>query len=212
MYRKYDNERIYRHPNPIIRFVERRRVAAVLSQLRTRPDHKVLGAGSGEAYIERQIRARLVAALDLSEEAVHRAATNTHSIPRLHVVRGNVERLPFADHQFDKILCSEVIEHVLHPRLMLAEFNRVLKPDGKLVLSFPNEPLINFLKRLLLKLGLFEPFFPDVPADMTEEWHLRSFDLSRFHEVAYPEWEIERITGVPSRLLPIRYVVTCRRQ
>jgi len=45
--------------------------------------------------------------------------------------------LPFADNSFDKVICSEVLEHIPDYRAMLAEIDRVLKPDGLLAISVP---------------------------------------------------------------------------
>jgi len=44
---------------------------------------------------------------------------------------------PFPDQRFDGIICNQVLEHVFTPDLFLAEIHRVLKPDGKLLLSVP---------------------------------------------------------------------------
>jgi len=46
--------------------------------------------------------------------------------------------LPFGDAEFDYLFCIEVLEHVPNPFAGLAEFHRVLKPGGVLVLSVPN--------------------------------------------------------------------------
>ena len=45
--------------------------------------------------------------------------------------------LPFADGTFDKIICSEVLEHIPDYKGVLAEIKRVLKPNGLLGVSVP---------------------------------------------------------------------------
>jgi len=45
--------------------------------------------------------------------------------------------VPFPDDYFDTIICTQVLEHVPHPEAILAEFYRVLKTRGKLLLSVP---------------------------------------------------------------------------
>ena len=46
-------------------------------------------------------------------------------------------RLPFADSSFDKIICSEVLEHIENYSGVLLEIKRVLKPKGVLAISVP---------------------------------------------------------------------------
>ncbi len=45
--------------------------------------------------------------------------------------------LPFADNTFDKIICSEVLEHIPDYRAALREIERVLKPGGLFCASVP---------------------------------------------------------------------------
>ena len=54
------------------------------------------------------------------------------------VVRGAGEALPFRDNSFDLITSYNVIEHVQEPSQVLRESFRVLKPKGKIWLSFPD--------------------------------------------------------------------------
>jgi len=66
--------------------------------------------------------------------------------------------LPFKDCVFGKVFCSEVIEHVENPLLLLREIYRVLMPNGTLVLSTPNPYLwIRFLKEVFTGKPRVEP-------------------------------------------------------
>jgi SAM-dependent methyltransferase len=59
-------------------------------------------------------------------------------------VRARAEELPFATQSLEVILCLQVLEHVESPDAALAEFARVLKPGGRVLLSthgvFPYHP------------------------------------------------------------------------
>ncbi len=54
------------------------------------------------------------------------------------LTRADAMRLPFADNTFDKILMTEVLEHLPDEQAALREIRRVLKPGGTYVLSVPN--------------------------------------------------------------------------
>jgi len=49
----------------------------------------------------------------------------------------NALQLPFADNTFDKVICSEVLEHIPDYRGALREIERVLKPGGLFCASVP---------------------------------------------------------------------------
>jgi SAM-dependent methyltransferase len=53
-------------------------------------------------------------------------------------VRGDIQRLPFADGSFGLVSANVVIEHVEHPDALLAEIRRVLKPGGIFLFHTPN--------------------------------------------------------------------------
>ena len=55
------------------------------------------------------------------------------------VMQGDLTDLPFEENSFDTILLMEVIEHVTpaDAKLILDEINRVLRPNGYLVLTTP---------------------------------------------------------------------------
>ncbi len=45
--------------------------------------------------------------------------------------------IPVEDNSFDNIMCIEVLEHLPHPSKAIKEFSRILKPNGKLILTAP---------------------------------------------------------------------------
>lgn len=52
-------------------------------------------------------------------------------------VRGDAVRLPFPDGAFDRVIASEVLEHVPDDEAALAELTRVLRPGGVLAATVP---------------------------------------------------------------------------
>jgi len=92
-----------------------------------------VGCGTGQtaAYIAEQYGAD-VTAIDIHPimlaKAKDRFSSLTHPV---HLRRASVEALPFADGQFDIVLCESVLAFVSIPRA-LAEIYRVLKQNGVL--------------------------------------------------------------------------------
>lgn len=50
--------------------------------------------------------------------------------PKLKFSVADAHKLPFKDKFFDFVVCSETIEHVVEPKIVLHEISRVLKPGG----------------------------------------------------------------------------------
>lgn len=56
----------------------------------------------------------------------------------------DISDIPVPDDTFDAVLCSEVLEHVSEPGLVISELTRILKPDGTLILTVPSNCLRHF--------------------------------------------------------------------
>ena len=54
--------------------------------------------------------------------------------------------LPFADGEFDAVICLEGLEHLVNPVGLIAELCRVTRAGGEIVISTPN--VMNFYSRL----------------------------------------------------------------
>jgi SAM-dependent methyltransferase len=59
------------------------------------------------------------------------------SLPGIEYVAAKVERLPFADGEFDTVICTHVIEHILDYRQAIAELRRIAK--RQLIIVVPRE-------------------------------------------------------------------------
>jgi ubiquinone/menaquinone biosynthesis C-methylase UbiE len=72
------------------------------------------------------------AALDQSREMLRHART---AAPSTRLVQGDLERLPLRTNVADLLTLSFALHHLPAPRTALAEFRRVLRPRGRLVLA-----------------------------------------------------------------------------
>lgn len=56
----------------------------------------------------------------------------------------DITDIPIADESVDVILCTEVFEHISEPIKAITEFNRILKKNGKIILTAPVCSLTHF--------------------------------------------------------------------
>jgi ubiquinone/menaquinone biosynthesis C-methylase UbiE len=211
MVQRFDPDAYHtRSPLPI-RAIERLRVRVIRRLLDAAPETRVLEVGVGGGNVLERIRGRRVG-IDLSPYILHKAQARLGAAAAL--VRGDAMALPFADGAFDRVYCSEVLEHVLEPEAVVREMRRVLAPSGFAVVSVPNEALINRVKRIVFRLPLGRRLVGGGAADgdyrvsekMDDEWHLHEFDRARLEQAVAGPFVIDALVGVPSRLLPLRLV------
>jgi ubiquinone/menaquinone biosynthesis C-methylase UbiE len=208
---KYDLDRFHAHPSPIVRFVESRRIDVIFRLLGARPGDRVLEVGCGAGHLLARLPAGRPVGIDLAESLL--ARTTARLSGRALLAQGDAGDLPFATGSFDRVYCSEVLEHLVDPRAAVAEIGRVLKRGGVAVLSVPNEALINRAKALVRRLGLWRLVMRnadyEMPERMDDEWHLHTFDLPAFRALVPPTLTITRVVGVPAGGIALRWVMRC---
>jgi len=116
--------------------------------IKDNPKQKVLDVGCGDGYhlcvfnstddIRRNVRFYGIEKSELRVEFASRAC-NELSFTNIDFLVGSADDLPFPDNYFDIILCSDVIEHLLHPEKCFSEMNRVLKRGGVVIVTTPNK-------------------------------------------------------------------------
>jgi SAM-dependent methyltransferase len=103
-------------------------------------DLDVLDIASGEGYGSALLAqcARSVVGVDIDAESVAHA-NQRYGEPHCHFKQGQALALPIEDHSVDAVVCFETIEHLDNHDGLMAEFKRVLRPSGWLVLSSPDK-------------------------------------------------------------------------
>lgn len=104
-----------------------------------------LGCGEGRhvisAYLEQDVTAIGVdlslADLRTTQEKFQPFNQPDNSQRSFGLSVANALELPFADNTFDKVICSEVLEHIPDYKGALKEIERVLKPGGLFCASVP---------------------------------------------------------------------------
>lgn len=100
----------------------------------------VLDAACGEGYGAAMLAgsAASVTGVDISARAVEHARRR-YAADKLEFCEADCCALPFEDDRFDCVVSFETIEHLERQDDMLAEFRRVLKPAGFLLISSPDK-------------------------------------------------------------------------
>lgn len=127
-------------------------------RLGVKPADRVLDLGCGfgrHAYQAARLQAAVVALDAGAEEVAGVRATfgamveagELDPAARVGAVQGDGLRLPFADATFDRVIASEVLEHIADDRTAMAELARVLRPGGTMAVTVPRcgPELVNWL-------------------------------------------------------------------
>jgi ubiquinone/menaquinone biosynthesis C-methylase UbiE len=111
-----------------------------------------LGCGNGRHTIEAANWDCSIVAMDIDREELRRARYmfyadyNAGKLPGFaEFLRGDAEHLPFRDGAFDKIITTEVLEHVFDDERAMRELLRVLRPGGQIAISCPHHRAERFL-------------------------------------------------------------------
>jgi len=108
-----------------------------------------IGCGEGRHTITAYLKGEVMAVgLDLSLKDLETARSrgeqfkatvdNKGADPRsMHFLRGSALSLPFEDASVERVICSEVLEHIPDYQQVLSEITRILIPGGLFAVSVP---------------------------------------------------------------------------
>ena len=152
-----------------------------------RPGQRVLdlGCGAGRFVVALRDAGADPVGVELAEAALERARSNAPGADlRLLDADGS---LPLEHASVDLVWCSEVLEHVADTAYLLLEVRRVLRPDGRLLVTVPFHGRV---KGALIALARFDAHFDPLGQ------HLRFYTRtslaaalsSQFEEVRVRAW------------------------
>ncbi|MFT5697125.1 MAG: 2-polyprenyl-3-methyl-5-hydroxy-6-metoxy-1,4-benzoquinol methylase [Myxococcota bacterium] len=119
------------------------------------------------------------------------------------MTQGNIFQLPFADATYDRVICSEVMEHVHSYQDAAKELARVTKPGGRLAITIPTETS----EHLYLRMGdeYFESpgghiriFKPKELAIALSKAGLTTKGVGFAHGFHTPYWVLRSIMHLPN--------------
>jgi methionine biosynthesis protein MetW len=165
---------------------------------------KVLDLGCGDGavgeYLYKEKNAEVIAA-DFSKQALLVARERGLKTVILDVQK----KLPFDDNSFDMVFWGDNAEHLFNPQITLHEIYRVLRKEGRLIMSCPN---IGYWRYRLFH--LFTGSLPDTEWSGNAPWmwhHIRFFNIQIINKFLSSEnFEVKKIIGV-SRRLPDKVIL-----
>lgn len=143
-------ENLYHSKNPLVRYVHMQRLQMATKYFPDTDNLKVLDAGCGEGHLLAELHLKkphnTYYGVDVTEVALQKALGRC---PFATLTLNDVTALPFDNNFFDVVIATETLEHIIEYEKAIAELKRVLKPNGVLMVTFPNEILWTFARFLL---------------------------------------------------------------
>jgi methionine biosynthesis protein MetW len=161
----------------------------------------VLDVGCGDGAVAHFLKTQKlcqVYGVDFSHTALKRASRRG-----LPVVCGDLSTvLPIKSSSVDTVFFGDVIEHLYFPEVALKEIRRVIKPNGRLILSCPNMGYWRYRLQYLTT-GLF-PETEWIEPHLWNSEHIRFFNPKLLYDLlSFTGFTPKRFIGVSRRRLDL---------
>ncbi|MBI3103864.1 class I SAM-dependent methyltransferase [Candidatus Daviesbacteria bacterium] len=171
---------------------------------------KILDIGCGNGYylyLLNNLEVKVALTGVDSDDNALKSAREIVDNKNIKLLKADATKLPFKDLSFDKVLMSEVIEHIDAEEKALSEIKRVLKPGGLLVLTTCNidypffwDP-INWILQGLFNTHIRSGFWAGI-------WnhHIRLYKMDRLKKLIVKEgFMVEEIKPLTFWCIPFNH-------
>jgi SAM-dependent methyltransferase len=131
-----------------IRWIQERRLSIIREMVQSKPGLRILEVGSGGGHVLKMFREAKLTAVDVSQIYLDTAKKNLAGYD-VTFHKGQIEQLGLPKQSFDRIICTEVLEHTTNPEEILTTLRGLLVPSGHAVITVPIDPVIDRAKQLL---------------------------------------------------------------
>lgn len=131
----------------------RNRVEAILHSAGSGDTLLDVGCGNGLLLYQLRSRYKKLVGLEFSAHRLEQAKINLSELTFVPVLGSAEDMSEIASESIDCVVSADTIEHVPDVYPAAAEFFRVLRPGGRLVINTPN--IASVKKRILLLMGRF---------------------------------------------------------
>jgi len=158
------------YQNLIVEYEQIVRSNTVIEMLSSSPGDFILdiGCGKGRDLMQLAKFGTRVIGIDFSDKMIEEAKIkiSEENIRGIQLIVGDATNLPFPNKVFDKVLASEVIEHIPDYTKAILEMIRVVKRRGSIVITTPNRHSFYGFDRYII----FEKFFKKSWPHAYDEW------------------------------------------
>jgi ubiquinone/menaquinone biosynthesis C-methylase UbiE len=205
--REYPIDDYYaRSPLPI-RMIEARRLRIIRDFVGDARGLDLAEVGSGGGHVLRMFPGARITAIDVSGAYLDVARKNLAGYDA-RFVKGEVDKLDLPAASFDRIICTEVLEHTLAPDAVLGAITRLLRPHGVAAITVPNDPLILRLKGLVRRTPVGWALGDRVKWG-GDEYHLHQWTPGEFERLLGRHLHVTDRRMAPFGALPIRACFRC---
>jgi len=124
----------------------------ILNQFSHYQNKIILDVGCREGVVgEILAKKNYVIGLDISPNAMLYSNPNILDKGYSELLLADATNIPLSKNQIDLIIATDILEHLLQPEKALGEFHKVLKKDGKVIITVPN--LVSYNNRISILIG-----------------------------------------------------------
>jgi len=174
---------------------------AILNQIDQCENLLDIGCGDGKVAELYKQKAKNVFGIDISAQALEVAEKRGIKVAIQDL---NDMPLKFPDDFFDYVILTDVVEHVINPIGLLKEVKRILKKDGRAIITVPNFARLSNRLRMI--------FIGD-PVDILhwskygdEVEHLHWFTLPKLKNLLLKEVRFFNLKPVPTGLKNLSFI------
>ena len=175
---------------------------------RDRSDIRILEVGCGGGHVLRLFPEAALTGVDVSDVFLRKARKN---LDGYHVTlrKGQLHELRLEEASFTKAVCTEVLEHVIEPEGILRGLQRVVRPGGTVVITFPNDRLIHRVKNIVRRSGAaLWPSFRRISWG-ADKYHLHVWSIDQMRALLSRFFVIRQEAFAPWASLPLRCCFRC---
>lgn len=135
-----DTPRVYTDRSVFVRELFWRRLDALLRLSKAPAEGRALDFGGGNGILTPTLarRYREVVCVDLRTEMAQEVC-QAERLANVTIRQGDLASFALPADSFDTVVAADVLEHIIDLAPLIAEFRRLLKPGGELLISAPSE-------------------------------------------------------------------------